>query len=85
VKPDITGGPTVAPQQHKAAVIPLGNVTQLNLPPDRILDAAKGQLKSVVLVGFDTDGQVYAASSLADGGSVLWLIEQLKIKLLGAA
>lgn len=60
----------------------LGNVTRIDLPPDRILEAAKGKLEGVVIMGFDISGDVYCASSYADGGTVLWLIEQLKKQLL---
>jgi hypothetical protein len=65
-------------------VIPLGNITRLDLPTDRVLDAVKGDCSDgVVVVGFDNDGQLYFASSIADGGSVLWLLEQAKLALLG--
>jgi hypothetical protein len=65
-------------------VIPLGNITRLDLPTDRVLDEVKGDCSDgVVVVGFDNDGQLYFASSIADGGSVLWLLEQAKLALLG--
>lgn len=65
-------------------VIPLGNVTRLNLPPDRVLQNAMGQFDEdgVVIMGYDKDGDFYFASSIADGGTVLWLIEQCKLRLL---
>ena len=62
-------------------VITLGGVTRLDLPPDRILEAAEGALESVVLLGYTKDGEEYFASSLADGGDVLWLLERCKDKL----
>lgn len=79
---DITGG-TGPVKKYKAPVIPLGNVTRLNLPPDRILEAAKGRLENVVLMGQEADGSYYFASSAADGGVVLWLMEKLRLKLMG--
>jgi len=64
-------------------VIPLGNITRLNLPPDRVLDAAKGSCSGgVVVLGWDDDGSFYFASSIADGGDVVWLMEMAKKKLL---
>ena len=63
-------------------IIPLGGMTTLDLPADRILDAAKGQMEGVVIVGFDKDGGVYAASSYADGGTVMWLLEACKTKMV---
>lgn len=63
-------------------VVPLGNVTLLDLPPDRILEAAKGQLKGVVLIGFGEDDGFVFRSSYADGGTVVWLLEMAKKRLL---
>lgn len=66
-------------------VIPLGNVTRLDLPVDRVLDAAKDKLDGdggVVVLGYDKDGNRFFSSSIADGGDVLWLLEQCKRELL---
>lgn len=63
-------------------VIPLGGVTRLDFPPDVTLEAAKGKLEGVVIMGWDVEGEFYCASSYADGGTVLWLLEQLKMRLL---
>ena len=64
-------------------VIPLGNITRLDLPTDRVLDAVKGDCSDgVVVLGFDNEGELYFASSIADGGSVLWLLEQAKLALM---
>jgi len=54
----------------------------MDLPPDRILDAAKGKLEGLVIMAYDTDGELYFASSYADGGNVLWLMEQCKLALM---
>lgn len=66
-----------------AKVIPLGNVTRLDIPSERVL-AALPKLKGVVLMGYDEDGEEWFASSYSDGGMVLWLMERCKIKLIGA-
>lgn len=66
-------------------VVALGAVTSLDIPPDRILAAALTQgLQQVVIMGYDADGDEYFASSVADGGDVLWLMEKLKIQLLNS-
>lgn len=66
-------------------VIPLGAVTRLDIPTDRVLDGAKGHCTDgVVVMGYDDDGDLYFASSIADGGDVLWLMEKLKQQLLEA-
>jgi len=64
-------------------VIPLGNVTRLDRPTDTILEQSKTHCSDgVVIMGFDDDGELYFASSIADGGTVLWLMEGLKKKLM---
>jgi len=66
-----------------ADIIPLGNITKLDIPTDRVLEQCKGRCSDgVVVIGFDDDGDLYFASSIADGGSVIWLLEQAKKKLL---
>jgi len=63
-------------------VINLPCVTSLNLPPNRILQGAWSKLEGVVLIGWDKHGDFYFASSIADGGDVLWLLEKAKKELL---
>jgi len=57
-------------------------ITKLDIPVDKVLEGAKGQLEGIVIMGYDHDGNQYFASSYADGGTVLWLMEQCKINLL---
>lgn len=63
-------------------VIILNNITSLDIPADRVLEGAIEKLEQVVILGYEKDGSEYFASSIADGGTVLWLLERLKIKLL---
>ena len=63
-------------------VIPLGNITKLDLPVDTVLDGAKGKLTGCVIIGYDSDEMEYFASTFADGGEVLWLLERAKLQLL---
>lgn len=63
-------------------VIPIGGVTKLDLPADRILENNIGTLDSVVIMGWDKEGNEIFASSIADGGEVLWLLERMKLMLL---
>lgn len=69
-----------------AKIIPLGCVTRLDLPAERIIDALRDlNLEGVVVMGYrkeEDGGELYFASSYADGGTVLWLMEQLKRRLL---
>jgi len=63
-------------------VVPFPVVTRLDLPADRIITAAQGNLEDVVIVGWDLNGDFYFGSSKADGAEVLWLLEIAKKKLL---
>ena len=63
-------------------VIRLPCVTSLDLDPDVILECAAGKLKTVVILGYTSDGEEYFASSVADGGTVIWLMEKCKKALL---
>lgn len=66
-------------------VIPLGGVTRLDIPADRVLENNIGQLEGVVLIGFGQAGEVVTASSYADGGTVLWLLEKCRRRLMNAS
>ncbi len=63
-------------------IVQFNGITRLDLPPDRILSNAMEQLESVVIIGYDTQGNEYFATNLADGGTVLWLLERCKKDLL---
>lgn len=65
-----------------ARVIPLGLVTRLDLPVERVLEEAKAQMRDVVLMGWNNDGELYFASTFSDGGEVMWLLELCKKRLL---
>lgn len=63
-------------------VIRLPCVTSLDLQPDVVLESAVSKLKTVVIMGYDHDGEEYFASSVADGGEMMWLMERVKHRLL---
>lgn len=63
-------------------VIPFTGITRLDIDPDRVMENNKGALAGVVIMGFDHDGKEVFASSYADGGTVLWLLERCKLRLL---
>ena len=67
-------------------VVPLSVMTSLDVEPSRILAAAMehGMSQSIV-IGYDTDGEFYFSSSAADGGTILWLMEVAKRRLLNVA
>ena len=58
-------------------------VTTLDIPTERILNGAlKQELKSCFIIGLTKDNEMYFASSMADGGSVLWCMEKAKMALM---
>lgn len=63
-------------------VIPIGGITKLDIPADQVLKNNIGEFESVVLMGWNKDGEEVFASSIADGGDVIWLLERMKLKLL---
>ena len=63
-------------------IVYLNMITSHDIPADRILTRALGELECVVIAGYGKDGTEYFASSLADGGDALWLLERCKKKLL---
>lgn len=63
-------------------IIQFTGLTKHDLPPDQILEAAMGKLDEVVILGWDKEGQLYFASTKADGPNVLWLMEVAKKELL---
>ena len=66
-----------------ARIIELENVTTLDLPPDRVLrKAGEADRESVIVIGYDRDGNEYFASSIANGPEVVWALERAKLQLL---
>ena len=63
-------------------VIPFTGMTLLDIPADKVLKEAMGKLEGVVIIGFDKEGGAYTASTYADGGTVLWLLEVCKQRLM---
>lgn len=56
--------------------------SRLNIDPDKILKSALDKLTDVVICGVDKEGNEYFASSVADGGDILWYLERCKYKLM---
>jgi hypothetical protein len=56
--------------------------TRLDIDPDKVLTGAVGKLSEVVIVGYESDGSLYFASTRANGPDVLWLLKQAEQRLL---
>ena len=59
-------------------VVILDCVTNLPIPPDRVLESAIGQVSEVVVIGYDHDGELYIASSHGKKPELLWMMEQVR-------
>ena len=67
-------------------VVDFPGITTIDLEPERIIEKAReAKLTDVVILGYDTDGNEWFASSITDGAEVVWLIERLKLELLRLA
>jgi hypothetical protein len=66
-----------------ADIIPLPVITTLDIPPERILEAAtREEFEDVIVIGRTKDGCEYYGASMADGGLAIWRLERAKLKLL---
>lgn len=63
-------------------VVPFRGITKLDLDPDVVLENLKGTVNGFVLMGWTAEGEEFFSSTYADGGTVLWLMERCKMKLL---
>lgn len=63
-------------------VVRFTGITKLDMPADHVIESALGKLEGVVILGYDKGGQEYFASSYADGGDMLWLVERAKKALM---
>lgn len=68
-----------------AKVIPFTGITKLDLAPDILLENYKGEFEGFIIAGYSKDGEKVFASSYADGGTALWLVERFKRKLMAAS
>lgn len=66
-----------------ANVIGIPTITTNDMDPAMVLARAlESNLKGVVVVGYDEDGDEYFASSYADAGNAAWLLDRAKYQLL---
>jgi len=66
-------------------LISFRGITKHDINPDMMLENTKGKLQHVVIMGVDHDGEYHFASSMADGGDILWMMEELKHRLFDVA
>jgi len=83
VVPDADKAPTPRDYLKSSADIRwLPVITPFDIDPDRVLTKAVGQLQCAIVVGYDHDDGLYFASSIGNAGTVMWLLENLKKRLM---
>jgi hypothetical protein len=82
VASDGAGGKLASSDALPDNVVRLPVITRLDLDPDMVLRRAVGEFKSVVLIGYDHEGEERCCSSMADGPEMLWLLARYQKKLL---
>jgi len=66
-------------------VLPFKNIAPIDHSIDSLrvlIDKDLDDLESVVIMGYTKQGDEFFATTFADGGNVLWLVERLKSHLL---
>ena len=64
-------------------VVDLDCETLLDIPAEKMLDAAKdAKLKHVIIIGEDEDGEEYFTSSTSDLALINWLLDRTKQAVL---
>jgi len=72
------------PAKASNVILINNKATTLSIPPERVLEAAKGILKRVVILGTEKgeDGMFYFCSSTSNKKECLWLVDNFKNQLL---
>ena len=63
-------------------VVVLDTITTLPIPPQRVLDNAPRDMRSVMVLGYEKDGEYWMASSDTDLASLLVIVEKARMRLL---
>ena len=61
-------------------IVALNNTSRVE--PDVVLNAAVGELEEVIVIGDCLDGKKWLSASTADKQKLIWMIEQVKFKLM---
>jgi hypothetical protein len=58
--------------------------TTLDIPCERVLQGAQeAKLKTVLVIGWDENDEMYAACSSGDNRETMWLLKKFEKELLG--
>ena len=66
-----------------ADIVELETITTLDLPHEKVLDGAKGIVTGgCIVLGWDSNDEIYMASSIGNTGEMLLLLEKMKHSLI---
>ena len=60
----------------------LSSFTHKDIPVERVTEAASRNCSSLLILGEDHDGNLYAASSTGDLHQILWWMEDFRFRFL---
>ncbi len=66
-------------------VVDFTGITKGDLDSDAVLEAAKGNVTDVIVLGYDKDELEYFASAKSDAKELLWLVKRYEKYLLELA
>jgi hypothetical protein len=70
--------------EYMAKILPINKIEHLDVPVEDVLSIIPS-LDTVIIAGWTKDGDEYFASSVDSGGTILWLIERMRKRLLEIA
>ena len=50
----------------------------MDIPPERVLDGAKGQVDTVLVLGWNDEGEFYMAASTGKAKDLIFMVERFK-------
>lgn len=66
----------------KDNLIILNMETRLDIPVDRVREAAEKNCEKLIIVGIDKDGNDYYAANFADAALTYYLVSKFRYKLI---
>lgn len=63
-------------------IVQFNGTTLLDIPVDQVLEQAKGKLGTVLVIGFDNEGELYVASDNGRVAESVYLLQKANAYLL---
>lgn len=69
-------------EQPPDNVVPFAPPSHFDIPPNEVLNGAMDRMVDAVVVGWDEEGTLYFATSMAYKPDMLWLLELAKMHVI---